>query len=92
MNKIYDGLSPETTDPNDIEEDYDPTETEEYQDGFDAGVEEERAKWLPLWETVKGLEEFEQFERPDDEHEIAHDKARYELYRAILELKSQGEK
>jgi hypothetical protein len=81
----------EDFDPDEVD-DYDPTQTSEYQGGFEDGAGGERAKWLPLWEAVKGLEEFEYFESPYDEHEVAHDNARYELYRVILELRSQGEK
>jgi hypothetical protein len=56
--------------------------------------QEERTKWLPLWEALIKIEQFEDFTASDDlfEYSPEYNAARRNLHRAIQNLKSQGEK
>jgi hypothetical protein len=62
--------------------------------GYKQGRQDERERWLPLWEALIKIEQFEDFTASDDffEYSPEYNAARRNLHRAIQNLKSQGEK
>jgi hypothetical protein len=57
----------------------------------DKAIAEERARWLPLWEAVKEIEHFDDFNGTDDwfEYSPEYNAARENLHRAIQNLKNE---